>query len=134
MNTQVEIRFWGDKTTWILSQISKTPTAWVSYKAIVTTQSNEIPAGSLVDIIIKQPTDYFVVPLNRVQLLSTTEWQLTFWDGQQLETKKVSLWKIKGTQIEITTPLLATQDIVTSDTKQYDPEKYEISIKEAEEK
>jgi hypothetical protein len=74
-----------------LSQISKTPTAGVSYKAIVTTESNDIPAGSLVDIIIKQPTEHYVIPLNRVQLLSTTEGQLTFWDGQQLETKRVSL-------------------------------------------
>ena len=133
INSQVDIYFWENKTTWVLSQISKTPTAGVSYKAIVTTESNDIPAGSLVDIIIKQPTEHYVIPLNRVQLLSTTEGQLTFWDGQQLETKKVSLWKIKWTQIEITTPLLATQDIVTSDTKQYDSEKYEISIKKEEE-
>lgn len=128
-NTPVQIVFWAKTTTWLLSQISTSPTAGVSYKAIVTTQSNEIPAWSLVDVIFEQPTEHLVVPLNRIQLLSTTEWQLTVRDGETLENIRISLGKLKGTQIEIITPLPATQDIVTSDTKQYDPEKHAIQIK-----
>lgn len=134
VDTPVQIRYWDKETTWVLSQVSKTPTAWVSYKAIVATESNDIPAGSLVDVIIKQSTDNIVIPLNRVQLLSTTEWQITVWDGNTLDVKRVELGNLKWTQIEILTPLSSTQDIVITDTKQYDPEKYTITIKKEESK
>jgi multidrug resistance efflux pump len=129
-NTPVKIVFWTNTIDGVLSQISQSPTAGVSYKAIVTTESNEIPAGSLVDVIIEQATDHLVVPLNRVQLLSTKEGQITLRDGTALETKRVELGKLKGSQIEIITPI--SEDIVISDVKQYDPEKYEIEIKETE--
>jgi multidrug efflux pump subunit AcrA (membrane-fusion protein) len=129
-NTPLKILFWTKTIDGVLSQISQTPTAGVSYKAIVTTQSNEIPAGSLVDVIIEQATDYLVIPLNRVQLLSTKEGQITLRNGTALETKRVELGKLKWSQIEIITPII--EDIVISDIKQYDPEKHTIEIKKNE--
>lgn len=129
VDTPVRIRFWTKETNGLLNQISQTPTAGVSYKAIVTTTSTDIPAGSLVDIIIPQTTDHVVMPLNWVQLLSTTEWQIVVRDGVSLETKKVELGQLKWAQIEVITSLSASESIVTSDTKQYDPEKYEVTVK-----
>ncbi len=129
-DTPVRIRFWTKEANGVLSQISQTPTAGVSYKAVVITESNEIPAGSLVDIVLPQATTNVVVPLNRVQLLSTTEWQIVVRDGNSLETKTVELGQLKWSQIEIVTTLSPSEAIVTSDTKQYDPEKYTITVKQ----
>lgn len=127
----MEVRIMYDdlQVTWYLSQISQTPSVWVSYKAIVTTEANTIPWWSLVDIYIPQPTAYTVVPLNRVQLLSTTKWQITLRDWTELRTEKVDLWTIKWNQIEIKSSIAPDEMIVTSDTKQYDKEKYTIEIK-----
>ena len=118
--------------TWYLSQISQSPSVWVSYKAIITTDKNTIPGWSLVDISIQQPTAYTVIPLNRIQLLSTTKWQITLRNWSELRTEKIDLWAIKWNQIEIKTEIPSNDMIVTSDTKQFDKEKYTIEIKEEE--
>lgn len=127
---EVRIVYNDLQITWYLTQISQSPSVWVSYKAIVNTNANEIPWWSLVDIFIQQPTAYTVLPLNWVQLLSTTKWQITLRDWTELRTEKVDLWTIKWNQIEIKTELNADEMIVTSDTKQFNKEKYTIEIKE----
>jgi multidrug efflux pump subunit AcrA (membrane-fusion protein) len=115
--------------TWYLTQISQSPSVGVSYKAIITTDTNTIPGWSLVDIFIQQPTAYTVIPLNRIQLLSTTKWQITVRDWSELRTEKVDLWKIKWNQIEITSSFTPSDMIVTSEVKQFDKEKHFIELK-----
>lgn len=127
--TVVTIRYDNTTSTGILSEIGTTPSVGVSYKAIVTTTATDLPAGLLVDVLIPIRSDHFVIPLNRVRLINTTQGKITLRDGRMLSEKVVSLGEVKGDQIEITDELPPQAAIVISDTKQYDPEKYDIVLK-----
>lgn len=130
VGTEVMLTYEGKISTGVLSEIGTTPSVGISYKAIISTRAGDIPSGTLVEVMMPIHSPYIVIPLNWVRLVNTTQGKITLRDGKELHEEVISLGKLKGDQIEVTSLLASWTSLVTSDTKQFDPEKYDIVVKE----
>lgn len=126
----VTIRYEWTFTTGIVAEVWSSPSVWLSYKATISTTDTTIPVGSIVTVVIPIENSQPVIPINRVRLVNTTQWIVTIWDGTALQEEIVTLGKAKNAQIEIVSPLPQDVYIVTSDTSQYDEQKYTLQVKD----
>jgi len=112
-----------------LVSIAASSNATLGYKTIVRLNENVALVGSAANVSIALQSETTTIPLKYVKILNKDQWQITLWDGENVETKIVTLWKVWWSSIEILDTLENTIELVTNDISNFDSNKFILTPK-----
>lgn len=123
-----------NQKVWIISNdefvdgkiISINPIAWQNtlYKINIELNKNLELMGNIADVYIPVELENKVLPINIINIQKDWKWYVYIFKNEEAIKYEISLWKIRGDKIEITSTLPPKLQIITTDIGNYDSEKH----------
>lgn len=121
--------FIGEKIVkWYVSSISKTANSSLGYSATVSLDENVELVWNIVKVNIPVELNNIIVPVRLIETLGGWKAQIKTLSGSNLENQIVNLWKIWGNNIEILPGYDENINLIISEMKNYDPNKFNLKL------
>ncbi|USN55922.1 MAG: HlyD family efflux transporter periplasmic adaptor subunit [Candidatus Peribacteria bacterium] len=115
--------------TGTISSISQTADNNFTYQAIITLDAGVRLLGTLAQVDIPVKGQYPLLPINEIEIVNKSTGVLRYYEDGEIKQKAVDLGDVRGNLVEIRSNHLAGIKIITTDIKNFDPNKYELTIK-----
>lgn len=112
--------------TWSINGISDLANNNLSYDVKIKLLDDIHIFWDVVNISFPVQTENKLLPLNIVETWENDSGILYIYESWKIVTKKVELWKVYGSQIEVLSPL--TWDIIISNIENFDETKYKLQV------
>ncbi len=119
---------WKDYN-WTIVSIASSSNATLWYKTIIRLNENIALVWSAATVTIWLKSWQTLIPLKYVKILNKEQWLITIWDGSEIQESIISLWKVRGSSIEISWEIGNNTKIITNDVSNYDPNKFILTPK-----
>jgi len=121
---------YGTKTyEWKVFTISRIADKALNYNVQITLNENIWLIWWSAKVFFQKEVSNLNLPLNVIDIVWDDIWTInTLWEENILEVIKVTLWKISGNNIEITSTLPDNIQIITTDMSNYNPSIQKLNI------
>jgi multidrug resistance efflux pump len=121
--------FIGEKLVkWYVSSVSKTANSSLGYSATVSLDENVELVWNIVKVSIPVELGNIIIPVRFIETLGWWKAQIKTLSGSNLENQIVDLWKIWGNNIEILPGYDENINLIISEMKNYDPNKFNLKL------
>ena len=108
--------------------ISKTADTNLNYITTVSLVNNVNLIWNIVIVKIPVIIEFVLLPINLIETIGWNKWQIKSFSWETINNSIVSLWKIWGNSIEILADYDNNLNIITSEIKNYDANKYNLKL------
>lgn len=128
----VDVLIWTEKLTWFITAISKTARENLWYTATISLDKEVDLVGNIVKVKIPVSVDNLLLPVRLIETIWGGQAQIKTFSGGVLENNIVQLGQIWGNNIEILPGYDENMMLITSEIKNYDPNKYNLKVNQPE--
>lgn len=131
-NSEVEVLIWDKVQSGMITSISNSASTNLWYSAIVSLENNVDVVGNIVKVKIPVSIDNLLLPVRLIETIWWGQAQIKTFSGGVLENNIVELGQIWGNNIEILPGYDENMMLITSEIKNYDPNKYNLKVNQPE--
>lgn len=131
-NTEVEVLIWDKVQSGMITSISNSASSNLWYSAIVSLENNVDVVGNIVKVKIPVSVENLLLPVRLIETIWWGQAQIKTFSGGVLENNIVQLGQIWWNNIEILPGYDENMMLITSEIKNYDPNKYNLKVNQPE--
>ncbi len=122
--TKVVVKKDGKSIIWKIDSIWSVADSNLAYKTTVTFTEKFTTIWWLIDVQIPLTTGVALFPINLIEVTWAWKWKVAIMSGSTLEITDVTLWKVWGQSIEVTSKLHPKTQYIMTNLSNYDENRF----------